>query len=49
MGGDVGITLQVPDISLPPLAQLGPTKIAQRPRWAHMSVPTKETYQEADS
>ena len=46
---DVGITLRVPDISLPPLAQLGAHEDYPRPRWAHTSVAMKETYQKKDS
>jgi hypothetical protein len=41
-GVDVGITLRVPDISLPPLARQGVHKDLCSPRWTNMSVAAME-------
>jgi hypothetical protein len=46
---DVGITLRVTNIMLPPTAQPGPMKIAQQVRWTNTSVPKKETHPKKDS
>jgi hypothetical protein len=46
---DVGITLRVPEISLPPLAQQGAHEDCPNPSWVHTSVTTYKTYEETDS
>ena len=46
---DVGITLRVLDISLPPLDQQGAHEDCHDPRWAHTSVTTEKTSKKTNS